>query len=338
MSLTRRAIDLAAAWSGVLARRERSMRGRLTILMYHRVLPLELWAASPLPQLVMPREAFEAQVRLLRARFAVLPLGEALAALDAGDDRALVSLTFDDGYADNALHAREILDAQGVRATFFVVADLLGTTRELWFDRAARYFAGATRDQVVGSCARAGRPSSADAGVTRAGWMALLKGLHPSARDALLDDLGGVLGNPAGRGIDRLMSADQVRALSASGHEIGAHSATHPILTTLDDRELEAEVSGVRARLEAMLGRAVRGFCCPNGTYDARVLAAIGRAGYAYAPTTRFGRVERGASPLELPRIDANPSNVTNDGVPDGRAFRGELTLLHHDIRRRLGR
>ncbi|MFG2406877.1 polysaccharide deacetylase family protein [Streptomyces brevispora] len=45
-------------------------------------------------------------------------------------DRPAVLVTFDDGYRDNTVHAREILDRFGVRAVFFVCTGLLGQRSE----------------------------------------------------------------------------------------------------------------------------------------------------------------------------------------------------------------
>jgi len=47
----------------------------------------------------------------------------------------MVAITFDDGYADNVKLAVPVMDALGLRATFFVVAGLIGTDGELWYDR-----------------------------------------------------------------------------------------------------------------------------------------------------------------------------------------------------------
>src|SRR5689334_25421583 len=45
-----------------------------------------------------------------------------------------IAVTFDDGYADNALTAVPLLEAGGVPATFFVVVDAVDSERELWWD------------------------------------------------------------------------------------------------------------------------------------------------------------------------------------------------------------
>src|SRR5579864_8395055 len=71
---------------------------RLSILIYHRVRR----APDPLLPGAMFARKFDAQLSLLRRFFAVLPLDEALAKLGSGTlPRRAVSITFDDGYADN---------------------------------------------------------------------------------------------------------------------------------------------------------------------------------------------------------------------------------------------
>jgi hypothetical protein len=82
---------------------------------------------------------------------------------------------------------------------------------------------------------------------------------------------------------DAAPHAGALRALADQGHEIASHSATHPLaLTRLSDAALEHELAGSRAALEAACGAEVSGFRSPNFDMDARVLAALRRAGYRY--------------------------------------------------------
>jgi peptidoglycan/xylan/chitin deacetylase (PgdA/CDA1 family) len=83
-----------------------------------------------------------------------------------------------------------------------------------------------------------------------------------------------------------LMSWDDVRAAAAMGMEIGSHSESHPHLTDVDDAQLDDEVTRSRHELESMLGAPVAGFCYPAGYHDARVVAAVARAGYSWAVVT----------------------------------------------------
>ncbi len=333
--MLRRAVDHAASALGILARREHAMRGTLTILMYHRVLPPDLWTNAPLVNLVMPEPAFRAQMELLASSFAPVRLDEGLRALreNAVRGRALVAVTFDDGYADNHAFAAPVLRKLSIPATFFLVAGHLGTDAELWFDRAARLFAGARPDQLAHAAKSVAAPLPANA--SRAEFMAVLKTLAPEARDAMLDAIPLSPATPPRGELDRLMSFEQARDLARAGHEIGSHTLTHPILTTLTPDHLRREITESKLLLERELGQPVAGFCPPNGSYDDTTLNAIRLAGYQYAPTTRFGRVADASSPFTLPRIDMNPHHATHRGTHDRALALAHITLLHHDLRRR---
>jgi len=106
------------------------------------------------------------------------------------------------------------------------------------------------------------------------------------------------------------LSDRQVRRLIAAGWEIDAHSLTHPDLTGLDRRELEHEVFGSRDELQRRFGVAVDFFCYPSGRYDARVIAAVRRAGFLGATTTIDG-LAAPDRPYELRRVRVSRS----DGV-----------------------
>ena len=85
-----------------------------------------------------------------------------------------------------------------------------------------------------------------------------------------------------------------VRRLLDAGWELGAHTITHPDLRTLDDAGLEREVAGSRKELRRRFGVPVAFFCYPAGRYDARVIAAVRRAGFLGATSTIEGLAAAG--------------------------------------------
>jgi peptidoglycan/xylan/chitin deacetylase (PgdA/CDA1 family) len=106
------------------------------------------------------------------------------------------------------------------------------------------------------------------------------------------------------------LSHRQVRRLIGAGWEIDAHTLTHPDLTSLDERELAHEVAGSRQALRRLFGVPVDFLCYPGGSYDARVIAAVRRAGFLGATTTLDG-LARPNEPYELRRVRVSRS----DGV-----------------------
>ena len=102
------------------------------------------------------------------------------------------------------------------------------------------------------------------------------------------------------------LTTHQVKSMIAAGWEVGAHTLTHPDLTTVDDATLAREVAGSRALLQRRLGVAVNAFCYPAGRNDARVRAAVRAAGFRTATTVEPGIARPGDDPFALPRIRVN--------------------------------
>jgi peptidoglycan/xylan/chitin deacetylase (PgdA/CDA1 family) len=93
------------------------------------------------------------------------------------------------------------------------------------------------------------------------------------------------------------MSWDSLRALAASGWEVGAHSSSHRHLPLLDSAEILTELQQSRAACEQQLGVVCRSAAYPFGEADDRVRAAAEASGYeaaaglssaAFAPRHRF--------------------------------------------------
>jgi len=109
-------------------------------------------------------------------------------------------------------------------------------------------------------------------------------------------DRGGVEGRP--------VNVEELRELAdRPGVDIGAHTLTHPDLTTLPLPQIQREVVESRRRLEDLLGRSVPTFAYPHGGLDHRVRSAVETAGYEMACASRSGLVTSSTDPLRLPRF-----------------------------------
>jgi len=100
----------------------------------------------------------------------------------------------------------------------------------------------------------------------------------------------------------------RVRQMLAAGWELDSHTITHPDLTQVGDAQLWHEVDGSRVELRQMFHVPVDFFCYPSGRYDARVIAAVRRAGYLGATTTNYG-LARPADIYTLDRIRISSSD-----------------------------
>lgn len=282
-------------------------QARLSIAIFHRVLA----EPDPIFPEEMHRARFDEVCAWLAAWFNVLPLDEAVKRLKQGalPGRAL-AITFDDGYADNHDIALPVLKAHGLCATFFVATDFLDGGR-MW------------NDTVIESVRGCAAPSLElhDLGLTGIG--ALPLGTLAARRAAIEALLGAIKYlPPAERGTavagvaDRadaalptglMMTSAQVKALADGGMQIGAHTATHPILARLDDEAAALEMRRSKAALEDLLRQPVRSFAYPNGRpgrdYLPRDVALARQAGFDLAVSTAHGAARAGDDVHQLPRF-----------------------------------
>ena len=103
----------------------------VAVLMYHRVAELQ---ADPW-QLAVSADNFEAQVKVLKQRYNVVELEELLEEKRGKlFSRKKVCITFDDGYLDNYLVARPILEKYQCPATFFISTYFSQKGQPYWSD------------------------------------------------------------------------------------------------------------------------------------------------------------------------------------------------------------
>ncbi|HRQ56517.1 MAG TPA: polysaccharide deacetylase family protein [Azoarcus taiwanensis] len=280
-------------------------RGRLTILIYHRVLAA--------PDALLPdtpdRAAFDWQMALVKRHFQALPLAEAGRLLQQGRLPARAAcITFDDGYADNLTEAWPILNRHGLPATFFVATGFLDGGRmfnDTLIELVRRMPEGDCdlTDVGVGVVALNGAES-------RIGLIHKLIGQfkyqqmtqRQESVEALASRFGVTLPD------DLMMTTDELRKLADSaGVEIGGHTRNHPILTRLEDDAAREEILAGKHDLEARLERPVRLFAYPNGRpgkdYDARHAAMARECGFELAVSTAPAAARVGADPFQLPRF-----------------------------------
>ncbi|WP_245795305.1 polysaccharide deacetylase family protein, partial [Thioalkalivibrio denitrificans] len=256
-------------------------RARLSILIYHRVLP----EADPLLPGEIDADTFRWHLDLVRRLFTPLSLVEALDGLKAGRlPSRPVCITFDDGYEDNASVALPLLRDAGIPATFFVATDYLDggmMFNDRVIESVRRLPAGIhdLDDLSLGRYELNGpesRVACYSAIIRRIKYLPLPEREQISRR--LAERVDGLLPT------DLMMRREQVRSLSQAGMEIGGHTASHPILTRVDDTTALNEIRRGRETLEEILERPVRFFAYPNGKpgqdYDAGHVSMVREAGF----------------------------------------------------------
>lgn len=279
-------------------------RGVLSILIFHRVLQRQ----DPLFPDEVDAARFDQLLNWVGTCFSVVPLDHAVEGLKVGrlPPRAL-SITFDDGYADNYTVALPILQKHGMSATFFIASDFLDGGR-MWNDTVIESVRGSPSDEldlrVVGlGQYRIGSVEERRSAIDRI--LPQIKYLALSSRAETVSALANICGAQLSN--DLMMTSVQLRALRAAGMVVGGHTRRHPILARLDDSAAFDEIVGGKADLESILGERLSLFAYPNGKpgkdYLARHVDMVRRAGYCCAVTTSSGVSRCGADVFQLPRF-----------------------------------
>lgn len=305
------------------------------VLLYHRIAD-----ADTDPQLlcVSPKH-FREHLEVIRREYQKVSLDECAESIVQGDVAdGGVAVTFDDGYADNLTSAAPILREMDVSATVFVTTRDEDVQREFWWDDLERIILRTPRlpprleIDLPGSRHEWSLTDSASEALCDAGWN-VLSDQPPTERQALylhlcrllrvttdchrrrvLEELcrwAGVANQ--GRSTHRAMTRDEWCKLTADGLiDVGAHTVTHPVLSTLSVADQFAEIMGSRQCLESALGRPIRGFAYPygcRGDFGPATAAMVKNAGLTFAcantgkPPHAAGRVTSNNDMYRLPRV-----------------------------------
>lgn len=297
-----------------------SRNNQLTIIGYHRVLPLHQAAEYPFSSMVMPKDLFEAQIAYVAKHYCPLGLPEAMRLLHAGKlPRRAVVATFDDGYRDNYEHAWPILRRFNVPASFFVVTDVVDGKVGLWWDEVAGQVEAILRGRPLRFSEEArhlpqwvlsvfSRSTSAeDTRSIARELVARLNHVSRAERRTVLDLLH-ALAKTESETSRLMLSWEQVRELHDSGMTIGSHTVSHEFLDEVDEGEGWRQIRESVTTMEQRLSGPVSFFAYPAGRYGRNSSALLRRAGIEAAITARPGSNGAMTDMYRLKRYDAGYS------------------------------
>lgn len=302
----------------------------LTVLTYHRlVAPDPAFELDP-GTLDSDPATFELHLDAIESHFQILRLSDLL---HHRYGKPLppnpLLLTFDDGYRDNVEVVLPILRRRGISAVFFIATGFPDAGKLYWWDRAALLLRRCRRDPVV---LRASIPLTLepvrDLQGSTSRLLRAIKRTRGLDLDALFDELsrasGVVLDADEERAIAErtVMTWNEVRALAAAGMDVGSHSHTHRVMSTLSPEQILEDLRRSREVLTRELGVAPRAVAYPVGhPLTRRERDVIARSGFELGFTNATGVAETWRlDPLQIPRI-------AMDREIDRRRFRALLAL-----------
>jgi peptidoglycan/xylan/chitin deacetylase (PgdA/CDA1 family) len=298
------------------------------ILMYHHIRDVEFDPGA----LSVSSLHFAEQLEVLRAEARPIALDTLAHRLFNGSvQQRSVVVTFDDGYQNNLLQAKPLLDHHDVPATFFITTGTHDRTITFWWDELVGLLLHpGVLPEKLELCIKS-RPFrhdlgavaiySEDAALRFRNWRewedpptprhALFTALHRilmalrnEEQRAVLKDLrrwAGIEGNDDRA--DRRLADSEISLLSGDPLiSIGAHTVTHPMLSTLASDRQHEEIQNNKSRLEEILGKPVQGFSYPYGDYTRETIGIVREMGFACACSTIIGAVQQNTNPFLLPR------------------------------------
>ncbi len=280
----------------------------------------------------IPASLFAEVCEYLASHYAILPLGEIVAARLQGKSlpHRTVAITFDDGYESTHRLALPALEKHGLPATVFVTAGYLDRRTSMWFHRLELALIRTKAEELEADLGSKTRLSLRTLEERESALGCLTTHLKALPNTSLLEQLAAVesaLG-VADHGHEdmpdalRPMTWDMARQMQSGGLiEFGGHTDTHPVLARCSDDQQAAEIQASRQRLMAELGTPPKLFAYTNGkTGDFNEVSQrlVRENGFQAAFTMQPGFLLPSDDLFALPRYGYPPSCAYLEAVVSG--------------------
>lgn len=226
-------------------------------------------------------EVFESHLEYLSQRYRFVRFSQVVSALVSGDwsdipENALV-IQFDDGYLGNAVLA-SLCDRFDLVPTLYLCSHVVGTRRRYW-------------SKLAG-----GRS----------------KKLRLVDYNTLLDKLRDEAEYWPDKEFRGREALSEEELLEMGGQfDFQSHGRYHFSAITMDDAELERELTESRDRVVDLTSQRCVHFSFPYGDYSERELRAVKDAGYMTARTTRPGWISSSTDPYQIPIVADVPGSAS---------------------------
>lgn len=280
------------------------------VLLYHRVDELQ----ADHQQLAVSPKHFDEQLSFLKENYNLVTIEEFYDKLSTKTrfDPHTVILTFDDGYADNYIHALPILEKHGTQALFYITTSKLNTNEMLWWDALEYIFFKVAEIPVSLSITINGKGYAFD--TTHGNKARIYKQLHPlikythyRERDRVMKILFDWAKIREVKNEDyRLLTHHELKTMAQSSScIIGAHTVDHPVLSKLSFDEQYEQMMSSKNKLEELTGKHIIHFSYPFGSkvdYNNNSIKACEQAGFDMVTSNFEWQVHTYTGKFEIPR------------------------------------
>ncbi len=279
---------------------------RSIILCYHRIADEQ----RLLGPTCVTSNNFDHQIALLKRYYSLQPLNIVVNKIGVASQKDSLSITFDDGYRDNYQEALKVLEKYDIKGTFYISTDPVLLGNKCWLDVIGHELDEAFKNRIFDTCFELLEDTEIQDYTggnisTRQLSKTILNRLFDKGQD-YIDTIRKKLDEPDVKYTEReYMTIEEILSLDRSGHEIGAHSATHPKMSLLNEHQCKREIETSILALKN-LGINVKSFAYPFGkTEDIGdgALNAVRNARLQYAVTTNDYAITKEYDIHLLPRV-----------------------------------
>lgn len=280
-------------------------KAKLNILIFHQIhkTKRKMFINSDIDE-----KDFLWQMKLLKTYFNILDFNDAILKLKAGKlpSRSVV-ITFDDGYHDNFDVAFPILSSLDIPATFFIATGFLNGGI-MWNDKIIFSIDKTTKTYLDLSdydLDKYNIDSDINKSKTIVSLVSKIKYKSPDFRDYISNRVLDILNiTPP---TNRMMTDNQIVELANNGMTIGAHTVTHPILSSLDNETAYNDIKDSKHYLENLINKPIKYFAYPNGRpgidYKYQHVEMVRNIGFDASVSTSYGTSNKYTDIYQLPRF-----------------------------------
>ena len=240
-------------------------RNRKRTIAYHNVIPDKHWDNSIHLAHSMKESSFRKQIEVIKKKFDF--------DLDIYNPKT-ITLTFDDGYLNQCIVASKILDENNLKGYFFCVADLINNRKTLDMDMLQYWMSYVPYGQYYVKEVKL-KLNITDEESRRIEWQKISdkldEGIKLSDMKDFLDriyefekinklknhkDMYNIRFNP--------IDYKSIEKMKEKGHKIGAHTAKHLRLSSLNKYDLAQDIRICKQNIDKLYNTKV--FCYPYGS------------------------------------------------------------------------
>jgi len=292
------------------------------VLMYHRIADAE---SDPWELAVSPKN-FEEHLQILQ-HYKIITLNDLHNTIEKrANHHQGVSITFDDGYKDNYLIAKPLLEKYNLPANFFITTNTLGSIQEFWWDALERIClqSPCLPQQLV-----LNNPYNISFQIGKAEneinpiqlyykLCDIFKGLAIEKQKSLIDYLEDWANNRNQRTHYFTMTKTELLDLQSNKlFTLGAHTENHPFLADFEYPDQEKEIMGSIDFLKNLTTQEIHYFAYPHGGRNNFSVEILERTGIRLAFTTEPNCFHEDINRYEIPRFQVKNWN--------GKTFEGYL-------------